>query len=498
MTRSVRAFALMSTALLAGCMVGPNYVRPSAPTTPAFKEADGWAPAEPADATPRGDWWTVFGDPVLNQLEQQVVVSNQNLAAAEAAYRQAHAVVAEDRASLFPTVSLTGSASRSKSGAGTTVITTPTGPGTGTGTGTGTGNGNGAGSTVISTAARNSFQLGASASWEPDLWGRIRRTIEGARASAQASAADLANARLSAQSQLAIDYVQLRADDELKRLTDVTVEGYRRSLQITQNQYNAGIIAKSDVFTAQTQLDNALAQADDYVRQRQLLEHAIAVLAGEPPANLTIAPATWTLTPPAVPVTVPSVLLQRRPDVAAAERLAANANAQIGVQTAAFFPTVSLTGQYGFSSSSLSGLFSASSSLWSLGASAAETVLDFGARSARVREARAAYDQNVAQYRQTVLSAFQQVEDALAAEHILAEEAPLRAQASAAADAAEQIAMNQYRAGTANYTTVVVAENTALAARQTMVTSQVNQIVASLDLITAMGGGWSTAQQPRD
>ena len=495
MTRpSVRALALVSTAMLSACMVGPNYVRPPARTTPKFKEAEGWIRAEPNDAAPRGDWWAMFNDPVLSDLEQKVVVSNQNIAAAEAAYREAHAIVAEDRAQLFPTVTANGSVTHSSSGGGSTVI--PTG-GTSTGiTGT-TGTTGNPGTTVISNA-RTSYQVGLGASWAPDLWGKIRRTVEGARASAQASAADLANARLSAQSELAIDYVQLRADDELKRLTDLTVEGYRRSLQITTNQYNAGIAAKSDLLTAQTQLANAQAQSADYIRQRQQMEHAIAVLAGMAPAELTIAPASWTLTPPDVPVAIPSVLLQRRPDIAAAERQAANANAQIGVQVSAYFPTLDLTGQGGFSGSNLTGLFNASNFFWSLGGSAAETLLDFGARKARVREARAAYDQAVAQYRQTVLSAFQEVEDQLAAERVLGQEAPFRTEASQAADAAERIALNQYRAGTTTYTTVVVAQNTALQARTSLITNQTNQIVAALDLITALGGGWSASELPKD
>ena len=490
MTRpTVRALTLASTALLSACAVGPNYVRPPVQTTPRFKEAEGWIRAEPADAAPRGDWWAMFNDPVLSDLEQKVVVSNQNIVAAEAAYRQAHAIVAEDRSQLFPTITANGSVTHSSSGSGSTVI--PTG-GTGS-TGT-TGNP----STTVISNARTSYQVGLGASWAPDLWGKIRRTVEGASASAQASAADLANARLSAQSELAIDYVQLRADDELKRLTDLTVEGYRRSLQITTNQYNAGIAAKSDLLTAQTQLANAQAQSADYIRQRQQMEHAIAVLAGMAPAELTIAPASWTLAPPDVPVAIPSVLLQRRPDVAAAERQAANANAQIGVQESAYYPTLDLTGQGGFTGSNLTTLFNASNFFWSLGGSAAETLLDFGARKARVREARAAYDQAVAQYRQTVLTAFQQVEDQLAAERILGQEAPFRTEASQAADAAERIALNQYRAGTTTYTTVVVAQNTALQARTSLITNQTNQIVASLDLITALGGGWSASELPKD
>ena len=485
MTRHVRILALTSTSamLLSGCLVGPNYAKPPVQTPPHFKEAEGWIPAEPADAAPRGDWWAMFNDPVLNELEKKVVISNQNIAAAEAAYREAHAVVAQDRAQLFPTLTANGSVTHSGSGGGSTVI--PGGGGIIPGSGTG-------------SSARTTYQASGSASWAPDLWGKIRRTIQGARASAQASAADIANAQLSAQAELAIDYVQLRADDELKRLTDVTVEGYRRSLQITQNQYNAGVAAKSDLLTAETQLENAQAQSTDYVRQRQLMEHAIAVLAGEPPAELTIAPAPWTLTTPDVPVSIPSSLLLRRPDIAAAERTAASNSALIGVAVAAYYPSLNLTGQYGFTGSNLGSLFSASSSFWSLGGSAAETVLDFGARKAKVQQARAAYDQSVAQYRQTVLSAFQGVEDELAAVRILAQETPFRASASQAADAAERIALNQYKAGTTTYTTVVVAQSTALSARTTLISNQESRIVAALTLIQDLGGGWSTAQLPAD
>ncbi len=489
-SKAARPCTLLAAFLLASCAVGPNYVRPSAPTPPAFKEAEGWIVAQPNDAAPRGDWWTLFNDPVLNQLESQVEISNQNLAAAEAAYRQARAAVAEQRAALFPTVDLTGSAQRSKSNNTISFPTTPTSGAGGTGTGTGTTT-----TPTVSSGARNSFQLAVGASWEPDLWGQIRRQIEAAGAQASASAADLANARLSAQSTLAVDYISLRADDELKRLLDQTVEGYQRSLKIAQNQYNAGITAKSDLLSAQSQLASAQAQATDLGNQRAQMEHAIAVLIGKAPAELTIAPATsWTLATPDVPLAVPSVLLQRRPDIAAAERAVAAANAQIGVQVAAYFPTVSLSGQYGVQSSAISSLFNASSTFWSLGANVAETLLDFGARHARVQEAKAAYDQAVAQYRQTVLAAFQEVEDDLAADRVLGQEIPYRLQASQAADQSEQIALNQYRAGTTDYTTVVVAQATALSARQSLLTTQSSRVAAATQLITALGGGWDVTQ----
>jgi NodT family efflux transporter outer membrane factor (OMF) lipoprotein len=474
---TLRPIAWMTlAAALCGCAVGPDYKRPPVATPPAYKEAEGWTKAEPADAAPRGDWWTIFNDPLLNQLEAQVVVSNQNLAAAEAAYRQAHDTVAEQRAALFPTLSLTGSATRSGRGGPATIVSS------------------GGGGVSIVPKSSSTFQIGGGASWEPDLWGKVRRTVESAKANAEASDADLANARLSAQSELAVDYIQLRADDEQKRLLDLTVDGYKRSLKIATDQYNAGLTAKNDMLTAQSQLANTQAQAVDLMRQRATLEHAIAVLVGQAPASFSIATTDWTLTVPDTPVSVPSLLLQRRPDIASAERRMAAANAQIGVQTAAFFPTLNLTGQYGFSSGSLGSLIGSSTSLWSLGATAAETVLDFGARQARVRESRAAYDQSVAQYRQTVLSAFQEVEDDLAAVRVLSQELPLRREASQDADQAERIAINQYKAGIADYTTVVVAQAAALSARQSLLTTQSSMIAAATQLITAMGGGWNATE----
>ena len=310
------------------------------------------------------------------------------------------------------------------------------------------------GGTVVSSGGSRQFQVGADASWAPDLWGKIRRTIESARASAQASAADVANARLSAQSELAVDYFQLRMTDAQKALLQATVDAYGRSLTVTQNRYNVGVAAKSDVLTAQTQLTTAKASLVDLDRARTAAEHAIAVLIGQPPANLTIQPiADWSPGAPPTPTSVPSLLLQRRPDVAAAERNAAAANAQIGVKVAAYYPDITLSGTYGFSSSAINTLISGSSTLWSLGANVSETVLDFGARKAGVEQARAAYDQAVAQYRQTVLTAFQGVEDALAAARALQEEAALRVQADAQASQNEQITLNEYKAGTVDYTT---------------------------------------------
>jgi NodT family efflux transporter outer membrane factor (OMF) lipoprotein len=467
---------------LSACLVGPRYSRPSAPTPPAFKEAKGWVPATPSDAADRRDWWTVFGDQTLNTLEAKVVVSNQTLRADEAAYREARALVAQDRAALFPTLTLDASATRSYSGAGGAAATS-------TGTGTGVYQGSG---------TRVTYEPTVGASWAPDVWGSVRRTIENARGAAQASAATLANATLSAQTELAVDYIGLRQLDEEKRILDETVAGYTRTVAIVQNKYAVGVAAQSDVLSAKSQLLSAQAQATDLAQQRARLEHAIAILAGEPPAALTLSPAPWSLTLPEIPAAAPSALLQRRPDIAAAERQAAAANALIGVQVAAFYPSLNLTGQGGYASSELGQLFNASSSFWSLGASAAETVFDAGARAAKVRGARAAYDQAVANYRQTVLTAFGQVEDNLAAQRVYgAEEVQLKAAADAAA-ANERVTRNEYAAGTVDFTTVVTAQATALTARNALLGVQADRLTTAVNLIEALGGGWTTAALPKD
>jgi NodT family efflux transporter outer membrane factor (OMF) lipoprotein len=474
--------------ILSGCAVGPNYARPSVTTPMAYKEAEGWKPAEPSDAAPRADWWTLFNDPILNALEAKVEVNNQNLIAAEAAYRQARALLDQQRATIFPSIDLTGSATHAKSAIGS---------GISTGTTTNTGNGSTTTGTTVNTAGRaaDTYTARLGATWDIDVWGRIRRSIEGARADAQASAADLANAKLSAQVLLAADYIQLREADEEKRLIDLTVKGYADNLRIANNRYAVGVGARSDVLTAQTQLKSAQSSAVDLLRTRAQLEHAIAVLTGEPPANLTLALApTWSLNMPAVPVSMPSTLLERRPDIAGAERRVQAANAQIGVQFAGYFPDLSLSGQYGFTSTALSRLFNAASNSWSIGATATQTIFDAGATSARVRQARAAYDAAVANYRQTVLTAFQQVEDNVAALRVLEAEYDLDLAASQEADEAEKIVTNQYQAGQVDYTTVVVAQNTALSARRTAIQTARNRMVALVDLISSLGGGWNDQQ----
>ncbi|MBV9859077.1 MAG: efflux transporter outer membrane subunit [Alphaproteobacteria bacterium] len=460
--------------LLAACTVGPDYRRPDAPVSAQYKEA-GWKPAEPQDAIDRGAWWAIYRDPVLDGLERQIDISNQNLRSADAAFRESEAIVAQARAGFFPTVDINGSAQRSRTSAG------------GRGATAGFGGGGGIG---------NLFATSASATWEPDLWGRIRRTVESDIANAQASAGDLASARLSAQGQLASDYLELRVQDELKRLLDRSAEAYAESLRITRNQFAAGTAAASDVAQAQAQLDSTRAQSIAVGVTRAQLEHAIAVLIGKPPAELTIAAVPTVPAVPAIPAGLPSALLERRPDIAAAERRMAAANEEIGIAEAAFYPAITLSADYGVSAATLARLFSAASRVWSVGSNLTETVFDAGARSAQVEEARAAYEQTIAAYRQTVLSALQQVEDELAASRILAEEAEAEAAALTAAREAERIITNQYRAGTVAYTSVIVAETTALSTAETVENIRQNRLIASAALIQALGGGWDAAQLP--
>jgi NodT family efflux transporter outer membrane factor (OMF) lipoprotein len=470
--------AVLLCAAVAGCAVGPNYARPSAPISPAYKEAAGWTPAAPADALDRGDWWTLFNDPVLSGLESKVKVSNQNIAAAEAAYRQARALVSQQRAALFPTVNLTGSGTRSGSGgSGGTVIVNPDGSTSG-----------GAGG-----KARSTYRASIGATWEVDVWGRIRRTIEAAEANAQASEADLAAATLSAQGELATDYFGLRESDAEIALDQATVDGYRRSLQVTQNRFNAGTIAHSDLLQAQSQLYSAQSDLAGAQQQRAVYEHAIAVLTGEAPGNFSLAAAAWTPDIPAIPIGVPSTLLQRRPDIAAAERRMAAANAQIGIRRAAYFPSLTLNGSYGFAASELGSLFDASNSLWSYGLAVAETLFDAGARRAGMRGAKAAYDQAVAQYRQTVLTALQDVDDQLIASKVQAQQYELRRDAAAAANAAETMIGNRYQAGQVSFIELFTAQNAAYSARRALAQAQAQRQSTAVALVQALGGGWRTS-----
>ncbi|MES2070851.1 MAG: efflux transporter outer membrane subunit [Pseudomonadota bacterium] len=461
--------------LLSACAVGPDYQRPAAAAPAAYKEGQDWVPAAPADALDRGTWWTLFNDPTLDELEAAVEVSNQNVAVAVAAYEQARALVREQRASLFPVVSLDGGATRSGSGGSSS-----------------SGSSGASGSTGTASGSRtsNNYQLSIGGSWEPDVWDKLGRTVNNASASSQASAADLASAKLSAQGELAINYFSLRQTDAQKSLLADTITGYQRSLQITQNRYDAGVATKSDVLQAQTQLANAQADEVGLVRQRAQLEHAIAVLVGKAPGDFSLAPAAWKASIPEVPVGIPSLLLQRRPDIAAAERRVAAANEQIGIAQSAFYPNLKLNASYGYGASRVADLFSTSANVWSLGLSAAQTLFDAGATRARVEGAQAAYQQTVARYRQTVLTAFQDVEDQLAATRVLAQQQELRRQASQAADQVEQQALNRYRQGQISYTDVVTAQATALSARRALVQSQADRQTTAISLIQALGGGW--------
>jgi NodT family efflux transporter outer membrane factor (OMF) lipoprotein len=471
-TRAI--FCLATAALVAGCAVGPNYHRPTAPVPQTFKESQGWKPAEPREAASGTAWWSVYEDATLDGLEKQIDVSNQTLKASEAAWREAVALVSQERAALLPTIGLSASGTRSG------------GPGS---------RGNvGAGIAAAPTAHPvNQFEAGANASWDIDIWGRIRRTIESDVANARASEADLAAARLSAQATLASDYIELRIADEQRQLLDDTVEAYKRSLDITQNQYNVGVVAKADVITAETQLEGAQSQQIAVGVTRALLEHAIAVLIGKPPAEFSIAPAKLGTLVPVVPGGVPSALLERRPDIAGAERRMAAANAQIGVAISAYFPDLTLSGTYGFASNVVPRLLTAPNNLWSFGGAASDTLLDFGARPAQVRQARAAYDAAVANYRQTVLSAFQQVEDQLATLRILEQQVQIQEETVKSANLAVQLTLNQYRAGTVAYTSVVTAQTIALGDRETLLNIRQARLVASVTLIEALGGGWDAA-----
>jgi NodT family efflux transporter outer membrane factor (OMF) lipoprotein len=463
---AVSALALVS-ASLAACTVGPAYERPTLATPATYKALDGWKSATPGDLLDRGDWWTLLGDPQLDALIARVNVSNQTIAAAEASYRQARALVREQRASLFPTIDLTGSATRS-GGSGSSS------------------------STTTSSTSGTRYQAGIGATWEPDVWGRIRQTISGAQASAQASAADLAAAKLSMQGELATNYLGLRQTDAEIALVSRTVEGYQRSLTITQNRYAAAIAPKSDVLQARTQLANTQADLASLEQTRATYENAIAVLVGEPAGSFKVAAdPSWTARLPDVPAGVPSTLLERRPDIAAAERRVAAANADIGVARAAFFPTFSLTGSGNSSSSRLGDLFSASANTWSLGLSAAQTLFDAGARKARVEEARAAYDASVADYRQTALTAFGDVENQLTGVRVLERRYGLLKTSSDAADQTEQMLLNQYKAGQVAYTDVVTAQASALSARRSLLQAGVARQTTAVALIQALGGGWT-------
>ena len=465
-------FSLSASLLLlvfSGCAVGPDYKRPAV-EAPAFKETGDWKPAEPAEQLPRGKWWEAYGDLVLNSLEDRIEISSNTLQIAEAQYRQAQAAATVASAALFPSVSVDGSASRAK---------TP------------------ARSTAPATLA-NSFGAGLTAGWEFDLWGRVRRRAEAGRAAAAASAADLESVRLSVHATLAQTYFSLRVADTQARLYERTVADFARSLQMTQNRYAQGVDTRADVATAETQLKTAQAQAIDLSLTRAQLEHAIAILLGQAPASFTLAPADLTLAPPTPPALIPSQQLERRPDIAAAERRLAAACAQIGVAKGGYFPVISLSGSAGYQGPALQNLFSAPNELWSIGASALAPLFDAGKTRAVVAQARAAYEESLGAYRQTVLAAFQEVEDNLAANTLLAREATVQAEAVAAARQSATITLNQYKAGTVSYLNVVTAQSAQLSAERTAVELLGRRLNSSVTLFKAAGGNWRTPDESTD
>lgn len=453
--------ALVSV-LLSACAAGPDYLRPTVDTPAAFKELGDWKPAEPRE--PAADrWWTAFGDPVLDDLQARLEISNQNLRAAEAAYRQALALAEAARAAWFPAINASAGATRSASSAAT--------------------------ATSGNAPARNSFSVGATVSWELDVWGRIARTVEGADAGLAASAADLAAARLSARATLAQTYFQLRAAERQQALLDASVDAYARALELTRNRYAAGVAGKADVAQAESQLRSTRAAALDASLSRSQYEHAIAVLLGLPPAGFTLAPSAAPLPVAPVAVTLPSALLERRPDIAAAERRVAAANAAIGAAQAARFPVLGLSGNTGFRNARIEDLLTVPSRYWSLGPTLAAAIFDGGARKAAVGQAQAGWEKAVATYRQTVLTAFQEVEDNLASARLLEAAAAEQAAAVTAAAEAETIAVNQYRAGTVSYLNVVTAQATHLAARRSANDIATRRLLAAVQLAKNAGGG---------
>ena len=466
------AVGLAFAILAGGCAVGPDYVKPTTDMPAAFKESAGWKQAEPADALPRGKWWQVFGDAGLNSLEDQVEVSNQNLRLAEAQYRQSLALAGQARAALYPTLSANASSSRSAAS-----------------TSMSSGFGSSATAGNVSTVHTLSLQAG----WETDLWGGVRRNIEAGEATAQASAATLASTRLSIQATLAQDWFQLRALDTQKKLLDDTVYAYGKTLDLTRNRYRAGVAAAADVAQAETQMKSTQAQALDVGVQRAQMEHAIALLVGQAPSSFSVAvQPLLSARPPAVPVGLPSRLLERRPDVAAAERQVAAANAQIGVAKAAFFPDLSLSASGGWQSATLASWITAPSRFWSLGPVLAQTLFDGGLRSARQDQATAAWEGAVATYRQTVLAALADVEDNLAALRILEQEAAVQDEALQAARKSLDLTINQYKAGVVSYINVVTAQAAALSAESSASSLRARRMSASAGLIKALGGGWES------
>ncbi|MGH8777500.1 efflux transporter outer membrane subunit [Paraburkholderia sp.] len=465
--------ALLAASALTGCTVGPDYVRPTATAAATYKELEGtgWKPAQPGDTALRGAWWEVYGDPALNGLEQQVAGANQNVQAAQARFRAARSQVAQFRSTFFPVVTAGGGFSRTRSSENVLYKST-------------------AGRTI------NDYLVQGDATWEPDLWGRVSRSVEGAKANAQASAADAQSVLLSMQAELATDYFELRGIDSEQRLLDDTIKAYREAVDLTQHRLTGGIATDADVAQAQTQLQTTQAQAIDLEVQRTQLEHAIAILVGQSPSTFSLPVAPLAAVPVVAPAGVPSALLERRPDIASAERHVVDMNAQIGVATAAFFPNLLLSVTGGLEATNYSQWLLAPARFWSLGPSLAGTLLDFGGRAAVKAQAQAQYDESVAQYRQTVLTAFGEVEDNLAALRVLEREALAQDQAVSASERSLAIVSNRYKNGAITYLDVVVAQTTALTNEQQAVSIARRRMAASVALIKALGGGWDASALP--
>ena len=477
---TLRAAQCAVMAALCGCTVGPAYHRPGveAPgaykelTAAQFKDTDGWKVAAPQDGTIRGNWWESFKDPALNTLEEQVSGANQTVAAAYASFMEARALVRQAQAQYWPTLTVGASATRSRS---PSLLAGPNAVGAGT---------------------NNSFSLPFDASWTPDLWGRVRNTVKGDIAAAQASAADLANARLTAQAEVAVDYFELRSQDALIALTTSTVKAYSEALELTRAQFETGIGTDEAVAQAQVQLQTTQAQLTNLGIARAQYEHAIAVLVGKPASSFSVPAAASTMQPIAVPLGIPSQLLERRPDVAADERLMAQANAQIGVAEAAYFPTLTLSASAGLESSAASTWLTWPARFWSVGPQLSETIFDGGLRSATVAQYRAAYDQSVATYRQTVLTAFQQVEDNLAALRLLSQEIGQQDQAVAFSRRYVSLATDRWKLGLDPYLDVITAQTSLFSNQQSAVNLRLQQLTSSVQLIEALGGGWESSQLP--
>lgn len=459
--------------VILGCTVGPKYSHPTAPVPPAYKETGAWKQAQPSEQALGGDWWTIFNDPQLNALEQQVNVSNQNLKAADAQFRQARAQLRYYRADYYPTI--TGGASATR--AHTSENRQPH-------------------STTLSGRTFTDLMLPVTLSYQADVWGRVRKTVEASREQAQASAADLAAVNLAMHADLALDYFQARSLDAEEQLLNSTVADYQRALQLTQNRYQGGLASGLDVQQAQAQLDATRAQAIDVGVLRAQYEHAVATLVGTPAPSFTLPPLPLSMPPPAIPLGLPSELLERRPDIAGAERRVAAANAQVGIAASAYYPVLNLAASAGFESGSITTLISGPSLFWSAGPAAAATLFDVGRRRALSEEARAAYDQTVANYRETVLTSFQQVEDELNAISLLEQEAQVQGEAVAAAQKALTTATNRYKGGVTSYLEVITAQNVSLTNEVAAVNILGRRMAATVLLIQALGGGWNASSLP--